>query len=498
MARTPSPAPGSSGAVTQAAPQDGGLKRGLNMRHIQFIALGSAIGTGLFYGSSAAIQAAGPLVLVAYVLAGAAVFMVMRALGEMAVRHPIPGSFGQYAARYLGPFAGFVTGWTFIFEMIVVAIADVTAFGVYMAFWFPDTPRWIWVVAVILFIAAINTRNVKVFGEMEFWLSIIKVGAIIAMIVGGLALMIFGMTMQGGDPTGPQNLVNHGGFAPKGIEGLMAALAVVVFAFGGIETVGITAGEAANPKRAIPRAVNTVPARVLIFYVGTLAIIMSLIPWNQITGEASPFVQIFTSLGLDSAATVLNIIVITAAISAINADTFAAGRMMFGLAKQGHAPNVCGRVSKNGVPFMAVIIMCIALSIGAVLNWLIPEDVFAIIASIATFATVWVWMMILISHIAMRREIAAKGLPESEFKVPLWPLGSWLALGFICLVVVLLAVFPKTQVSLVVGAVWLAVLALAYLALVRGGGRSRPELHDDTAAMRVITPQEVEDGAVRE
>jgi len=214
------------------------------MRHIQFIALGSAIGTGLFYGSATAIQAAGPSVILAYLIAGAVVYMVMRALGEMAVRHPVPGSFGQYAARYLGPFAGFVTGWTFVFEMIVVAIADVTAFGVYMGFWFPDTPRWIWVTAVILCIAAINTRNVKILGEMEFWLTIIKVGAILAMIGGGIVLMALGVSYAPGEPVGLQNLVDHGGFMPNGLGGLLAALSVVVFAFGGIETIGITAGEA--------------------------------------------------------------------------------------------------------------------------------------------------------------------------------------------------------------------------------------------------------------
>lgn len=304
----------SSPASPPPAPQQGGaghptLSRGLSMRHIQFIALGSAIGTGLFYGSATAIQAAGPSVILAYLIAGAVVYMVMRALGEMAVRHPVPGSFGQYAARYLGPFAGFVTGWTFVFEMIVVAIADVTAFGVYMGFWFPDTPRWIWVTAVILFIAAINTRNVKILGEMEFWLTIIKVGAILAMIGGGIVLMALGVSYAPGEPVGLQNLVDHGGFMPNGLGGLLAALSVVVFAFGGIETIGITAGEAGDPARSTPKAVNAVPARILLFYVGTMVVLMSLVPWTEITGEASPFVQIFSALGIPAAASILNVVI---------------------------------------------------------------------------------------------------------------------------------------------------------------------------------------------
>lgn len=457
------------GASQHFAPADpdNGLQRGLSMRHIQFIALGSAIGTGLFYGSASAIQTAGPLVLVAYLIAGAAVFMVMRALGEMAVRHPIPGSFGKYADRFLGPFAGFVTGWTFVFEMIVVAIADVTAFAVYMGFWFPDTPKWIWVTAVILFIAGINTRHVKVFGELEFWLSIVKIGAIIAMIIGGAILLFIGM-LHGSDQVGVHNLVTHGGFAPKGGEGLFAALAVVVFAFGGVETIGITAGEAQDPGRAIPRAINSVPARVLLFYVATLAIIMALVPWDQITGDSSPFVQIFSQLGIPAAATILNVVIITAAISAINADTFGAGRMLFGLAKQGHAPKVFSSISRNGVPWMAVVVMCAALGVGAVLNYVIPDDVFEVIASLATFATVWVWLMILLSHLAMRREMKAKGLPESSFKVPWWPVGPLLALAFIVLVIVLLAVYADTRVSLLVGVIWLAILGVVYLLTRRG------------------------------
>ncbi|MSS84706.1 amino acid permease [Actinomycetaceae bacterium WB03_NA08] len=444
-----------SSSYQQAEPT---LKRGLNMRHIRFIALGSAIGTGLFYGSSKAIQAAGPIVLLAYIVAGAAVYVVMRSLGEMAVRNPVSGSFGTYATRYLGPFAGFVTGWTFVFEMIVVAIADVTAFAVYMGFWFPGTPKWIWIVAVILFIAGINTRHVKVFGELEFWLSLVKVGAIIAMIGGGVALLLMGMSLSDGTSSGVENLWGNGGFAPKGIEGLLASLTIVVFAFGGIETIGITAGEAADPSHSIPKAINTVPWRILLFYVGTLAIIMSLVPWDTITGEASPFVQIFTALGLPAAADILNLVVITAAISAINADTFGAGRMLYGLALEGHAPRSFAKVSNSGIPWMSVAVMCMALGVGALLNALIPERAFVVIASIATFATVWVWLMIMLSHVAMRRRVK----DHSNFDVPLWPYASWLTIAFICCVVVLLAWFPDTRTAMIVGVVWLGVLALSY------------------------------------
>ncbi|MEZ2392014.1 amino acid permease [bacterium RCC_150] len=463
------------------------LARGLNVRHIRFMALGSAIGTGLFYGSASAIQKAGPAVLFAYIIGGAAVFMVMRALGEMAVRHPVSGSFGQYASRYLGPLAGFITGWTYVFEMAIVAIADVTAFSIYMGFWFPQVDRWIWVLAIILVLGAMNLLSVKVFGELEFWFSLVKVVAIIAMIAGGAAIIVFGF--QAGDAgaaPGVGNLVDHGGLFPNGFGGLLAAFAVVMFAFGGIETIGITAGEAADPKKVIPQAVNTVPVRVLLFYVLTLGVLMSLFPWNEIGNNGSPFVQIFSGLGIPAAPHILNAVVITSALSAVNSDIFGAGRILFGLAQQGHAPKSFGKISRHGVPWMTVVLMGGILLVGVVLNAVIPEDVFLVIASIATFATVWVWVMILASHVAMKREIARKGLPASEFGSPWWPAASVLTIAFMAMVIVILGVFEDTRVALYVGAAWLGLLVLAYKLWVRGGGRLRAELVDETASMPIV------------
>ncbi|MDO5753944.1 amino acid permease [Arthrobacter sp.] len=460
------------------------LTRGLNARHIRFMALGSAIGTGLFYGSSSAIQKAGPAVLLAYIIAGAAVFMVMRALGELAVRHPVSGSFGQYASRYLGPLAGFVTGWTYVFEMAIVAIADVTAFSIYMGFWFHDVPRWIWVLAIIFFLAALNLLSVKVFGELEFWFSLVKVSAIIAMIAGGAAIIVFGFQFDGGQSVpGLGNLVAHGGFMPNGWTGLLAAFAVVMFAFGGIETIGVTAGEAADPGKSIPAAVNTVPVRILLFYVLTIGVLMSLVPWQDITGESSPFVQIFDSLGLPLAGHILNAVVITAALSAVNSDIFGAGRVLFGLSQQGHAPQIFAKISRAGVPWMTVVLMTGVLLLGVVLNATIPADVFLLIASIATFATVWVWIMILASHVAMKREIARNNLAPSEFPVPLWPLASVLTALFMAGVLALLGLYPDTRVALWVGGAWLVLLAVAFKLWVHGDGRRRAHLPDESAPL---------------
>nr|WP_218889133.1 amino acid permease [Saccharopolyspora hordei] len=439
------------------------MSRGLTARHIRFIALGSAIGTGLFYGSSEAIGLAGPSVLFAYLISGAVVFVVLRALGEMAVADPVPGSFGEYASRHLGRLPGFVTGWTYAFEMVIVCIADVTALAVYMGFWFPGVPRWTWVLATLFVIAAVNLFKVKVFGELEFWFSVIKVAAIVAMIVGGIAVLAFGFTSGGGhaDPA-VSNIWSQGGMFPHGVEGFLLSFAVVMFAFGGTEIIGVTAGEAEDPQQTIPRAVNTVPVRILLFYVLTLAVIMAITPWHQITGEGSPFVEIFQGLGLDSAAAVLNVVVITAALSAINSDIFGAGRMLFGMAERGQAPAIMGRVGRNGVPWMTVVIMTVALLVGVVLNYAVPEDVFTIIASIATFATVWVWLMIMLSHYRARRKMSAEEAAALAFPVPLWPVAQIVAIAFLVFVFVLLAFSADTRVALVVGAVWLALLSLGY------------------------------------
>ncbi|WP_095127532.1 amino acid permease [Pseudomonas sp. Irchel s3h14] len=453
-----------------------GLKRGLSARHIRFMALGSAIGTGLFYGSASAIQMAGPAVLLAYLIGGAAVFMVMRALGEMAVHNPVAGSFGHYASTYLGPMAGFILGWTYAFEMVIVGMADVTAFGIYMGFWFPEVDRWIWVLGIVSVVGGLNLCNVKVFGEMEFWLSLLKVAAIVAMILGGFGIMLFGIsTAPGAQATDISNLWSHGGFMPNGVGGLIASFAVVMFAFGGIEIIGVTAGEAKDPQRVLPRAINAVPLRILLFYVLTMFVLMSIFPWQQIGSQGSPFVQIFDNLGISSAATILNIVVISAAVSAINSDIFGAGRMMYGLAQQGHAPKGFARLSRNGVPWMTVVVMSAALLLGVLLNYLIPENVFLLIASIATFATVWVWLMILFTQVAMRRSMSAEQVAQLKFPVPFWPYAPMAAIAFMLFIFGVLGYFPDTQAALIVGVVWIVLLVLAYLTWVKpAAGKAVP------------------------
>ena len=440
------------------------MRRDLSARHIRFMALGSAIGTGLFYGSASAIQLAGPSVLLAYLIAGAAIYIMMRALGEMAVHNPVAGSFGQYTCQYLGRFPGFLTGWSYAFSMWVVCLADVTAFGIYMGFWFPDTPRWIWVLGIVFFIGALNLCSVKVFGELEFWLSLLKVTAIIAMIITGAAVLILGIQL--GNPHQPtssiSNLWRYGGFFPNGLSGMIASFSVVIFAFGGIEMIGMTAGEAKDPQRAIPRAINSVPLRILLFYVLTLLVLMALYPWPNIGGDGSPFVQIFSGLGISSAATVLNIVVISAAVSAINSDIFSAGRMMYGMANNGQAPAGFARLSRFGVPWMTVLVMSAALLLGVLLNYLAPKNLFLILAAVVTFSIVWVWLMILLSQVLMRRSMSAQDVAELQFPVPFWPMGPACAIVFMLFIFAVLAWFPDTRIALYVGIAWLGLLSVGY------------------------------------
>ncbi|MBS0910088.1 MULTISPECIES: proline-specific permease ProY [Tatumella] len=437
------------------------LRRGLSTRHIRFMALGSAIGTGLFYGSADAIRMAGPSVLLAYIIGGAVAYIIMRALGEMSVNNPNAGSFSRYARDYLGPMAGYITGWTYCFEILIVAIADVTAFGVYMGVWFPDVPHWIWVLSVVLIIGAINMMSVKVFGELEFWFSFFKVATIVLMILAGLGIIIWGIG-NGGHPTGISNLWSHGGFFAHGLTGMLLSLQMVMFAYGGIEIIGITAGEADKPENTIPKAINSVPWRILVFYVGTLFVIMSIYPWDQVGTNGSPFVLTFQHLGVAAAAAVLNFVVITASLSAINSDIFGVGRMLHGMAEQGDAPKMFTAVSKRGTPWLTVVVMMVALLIAVLLNYLMPEKVFLVIASLATFATVWVWIMILLAQIGFRRKLGAEGRHQIRFPLPGGSVMSVIGILFLVFIIALIGYFPDTRLSLYAGAIWVVLLLVSY------------------------------------
>jgi len=434
-------------------------RSGLNARHIHFIALGSAIGTGLFYGSAGAIQAAGPSVLLVYLLGGAVVYFMLRALGEMSVRNPVRGSFAVYCRKYLGGWGGYITGWMFAFEMMIVCLADLTAITIYMKFWFPTTPAWVWITVTLLIISAANLAAVRLFGELEFLLTLIKVGAVVAMIVGGAAILAFNLGSQP-ETMGVSNLWSDGGFFANGISGMAASFILVLFAFGGTEIIGVAGTEAEDPDRSIPKAVNTVPARILIFYVLSILIILMINPWRTINGEDSPFVQIFDTLGVSWAAALLNVVVLSASLSAINADLFGTGRVLAGLAKEKLAPRAMAKTYRD-VPVMTVVMLIIALIVGVFLNQRYP-DIFETVAALATFATIFVWLMILLAHIASRRSISPAEEKNLKFPVPFWPYGQWFAVAFILFTFGTMVWMEEFHTALIVGVAFLILMSILY------------------------------------
>lgn len=437
------------------------LQRGLEERHITLMSLGACIGVGLFLGSAKTIELAGPAILIAYVVAGAIMFVIMRALGEMAIQNPVAGSFSRYAKDYLGPLAGYITGWNYWFLWVVTCMAEITAVGVYMHLWFPNVPKWIWALAALVIMTLVNLITVKAYGEFEFWFALIKIVAIIAMIIIGLLIIIFGFG-NGGVATGISNLWSHGGFAPNGMKGILLSMQMVMFAYLGIEMLGVTAGEAKNPEKTISRAVNTVFWRILIFYVGALFVIMSIYPWNEIGTAGSPFVMTFEKIGIRQAAGIINFVVLTAALSSCNSGIFSTGRMLFNLAKQNQAPASLKKVNKGGVPSLAIILSAAALLIGVVLNYLVPEKVFAWVTSISTFGAVWTWAMILLSQLKFRKNMSPEERANIKFKAPFWPYGNYIALAFLVLVIVLMAFSEDTWIALVVGPIWLILLVAVY------------------------------------
>ncbi|MEG1697916.1 MAG: amino acid permease, partial [Acinetobacter sp.] len=370
------------------------LQRGLKNRHIQLIAMGGAIGTGLFLGSAQVIQSAGPSIILGYAIGGLIAFLIMRQLGEMIVEEPVAGSFSHFAHRYWGKFPGFLSGWNYWVLYILVAMTELTAVGKYINYWWPQIPAWQSVLFFFVIITAINLTNVKFYGESEFWLAIIKVTAVVAMILFGLFLLF---TADANSTASFSNLWTHGGFFPNGFDGLFYMLAFIMFAFGGIELIGMAAAEANEPKKTIPKAINQVVVRILVFYIGSLAILLSLVPWNQLDLgglDKSPFVMIFSQMGIGWAAHLLNFVILTAALSVYNSGMFANSRMLFGLAQQGNAPKVFAKVNKQGVPVPAVLLSALLIFGCVILNYKVPEEALSHLMYVVVGALVLNWAMI--------------------------------------------------------------------------------------------------------
>lgn len=438
------------------------LSRGLKNRHVQLIAIGGAIGTGLFLGAGKSIHLAGPSILFAYMITGALLFLVMRALGELLVSNLGYHSFVDFVQEYLGNFAAFLTGWTYWFCWVSIAMADITAVGVYTQYWFPDIKPWLPGLIVLVILLLMNLTTVKLFGEMEFWFALIKVIAILALIVVGIFMIVKGFSTDSG-PASFTNLWSHGGWFPNGVNGFILSFQMVVFAFVGIELVGLTAGETADPERVIPKAINNIPIRIIIFYLGALIVIMSIYPWNAIKASESPFVQVFTALGIAAAAGIVNFVVLTSAASACNSAVFSTSRMLYGLSKEKNGPQSFTKLTKRQVPANALYFSTVIILIAVALNYIIPKAdvVFTLVTSISTVCFLFIWGVTLISHILYRKrrpDLAAK----VKFRMPLYPVSNYLVLVFLVFILVVLGLAKDTRIALFFTPVWFVVLAIAY------------------------------------
>lgn len=459
--------------------QETTLKRGLSNRHIQLIALGGAIGTGLFLGIGPAAVLAGPSVIFGYAFAGIIAFFIMRQLGEMVVEEPVSGSFSHFAYKYWGSFAGYASGWNYWILYILVSMSELTAIGIYVQYWWPDIPLWASSLFFFLAINALNLGSVKLFGEAEFWFSIIKVVAIVAMIVFGTYLLITG---TGGEQASLSNLTNNGGFFPKGwfektesgYQGLLAVMAIIMFSFGGLELIGITAAEAENPEKNIPKATNQVIYRILIFYVGALIILFSLSPWETITTKTSPFVTVFDNLkgmhfqlfGNDISATnlianALNVIVLTAALSVYNSSVYSNSRMLYGLAEQGNAPKFLLKLNKHSVPTSAIIVSSCFAAICILINKFVPEKAFEILMSLVVSCLIINWIMISFTHLKFRK---AKDIEQIQTKFPsfLYPISNYICILFLLAILIIMSI-TGMHVSVILIPVWLVLLYVTYV-----------------------------------
>ncbi|MEU0739938.1 amino acid permease [Streptomyces sp. NPDC006134] len=452
------------GAVPAATADGGeGYQRGLGARQIQMIAIGGAIGTGLFLGAGKGISKAGPSLILAYAIAGLVIFFIMRALGELLMYRPVSGSFSEYAREFIGPFAGFVTGWTYWLFWVVTGITEVTAAAAYMTYWF-DIPQWVSALVFTIVLYGANLISVKLFGELEFWFSMVKVTAIIGMILICAGILTIGFS-DAGDTASVTHLWSDGGFFPHGVGDSLMTLQMVMFAFLAVELVGVTAGESKDPKTVLPKAINTVPWRIAVFYVGALIMILSVVPWTHFQPGVSPFVAAFEKMGLAAGAGIVNFVVLTAALSSCNSGMYSTGRMLRDLALNHQGPKFFTKLTSNGLPLVGTTFSAALMMVGVWINYQWPGKAFDYVVSFATISGMWAWIMILASQIRYRAKSDRGELPRSDFRAPGAPYTSWFALAFIAMVVVLMGIDKDARISLYCAPLWALILGVSYLVL---------------------------------
>ena len=443
------------------------LKRSMTAGQMEMISLGGAIGVGLFMGASSTIKWTGPSVLLAYIFVGVILYIVMRALGEMLYVDPGTGSFADYASEHVHPIAGYLAEWANVFQYIVVGISEVVATTEYLRFWWKGTSDWAAGVIIILFLLVANLASAKAYATLEFWFAMIKVVTIILMILLGFAVILFGFG-NGGHPVGFSNLWSHGGFFTGGLKGFFFSMAIIVGSYEGIELIGISAGEVSDPHKAIVKSVKSVLWRILIFYVGAIFVIVTIYPWNKLDSIGSPFVTTFAKVGITAAASVINFVVLTAALSGANSGIYSSSRMLYKLAHEGEAPKTFGHVSKRIVPSHAIIGITSGIFVGFMLNMLAQflnkslANVFVIVYSSSVLPGMVAWFVILLAELRFRRKNPHL-MENHPFKLPLYPYSNYFALIMLVVIVVFMFINPETQISVAVGAAVLIVAALVYV-----------------------------------
>ena len=442
------------------------LQRNLSNRHIQLIAIGGAIGTGLLMGSGKTISLAGPSIVFVYAIIGIMLFFVMRAMGELLLSNLQYKSFIDFSADLLGPWAGFFTGWTYWFCWIITGIADVIAISAYAQFWWPDLPQWAPAIACVAVLLSLNLLTVKLFGEVEFWFAMIKIVAIVTLVGTGLYMVLTGFSSPAGRTASLANLWNDGGMFPHGAMGFFAGFQIAVFAFVGIELVGTTAAEAKDPHRTLPRAINSIPVRIIIFYVCALIAIMAVTPWRDVVPSKSPFVELFVLAGLPAAASIINFVVLTSAASSANSGVFSTSRMLYGLAQEGDAPKVFGKLSAASVPSRGLVFSCVCLLGGAFLMWVVPNlvEAFTLVTTVSAILFMFVWSLILLSYISYRKH-RAELHQASRYRMPGGVAMCWACLAFFAGIIVLLTFEADTRQALLATPLWFVLLGVAYVSM---------------------------------
>jgi L-asparagine transporter-like permease len=445
-------------------PEVEGLHRRLSQRQLTMMAIGGAIGVGLFLGSSVTIRLAGPAVILSYLLGAGIALIMSYVLTEMAVVHPVAGAFGVYAEKYLNPWAGFSVRATYGVAQIIAIGAEVTAAGIYISYWLPNVPQWIWVVLVSAALVALNSMQVNRLGEFEYWFAMIKVAAIVAFIIVGLAL-IFGV--GGRHAIGLANLTHHGGFLPAGWKGVWFSLTITVTSYMGVEIIAVTAGEAQHPEVTIPRAMRNIVYRLIGFYVLAIAIMVTMVPWNQ-TGSASalsgsPFVTAFAAAHIPFAAAIMNFVVLTAALSSVNTNLYLATRMLFSLGRGGYAPAWMGKASSNGVPHRALLASTAGIIAAILLAIFAPKNAFLMLYGTAVAGMLFVWLVILSTHLRFRISITPERLLSLPMRLPAHPFFT--VLGIVLLLAIAATTFKVEGLEWSVPAfsVFLTVISLWYL-----------------------------------